>query len=387
MLAILQVQHDARDTRLPLTRRSRPANLLFVKTIWDGAMTLKELARRLGLSPTTVSRALNGYPEVGESTRLRVIAAARAHNYHPNARARSLATGRAMAIGHVIPVSTHHEMVNPVFGDFLAGAGAHYAEAGYQMLLSVVPDTEEAATYRDLKARGSVDGVIVHAPRRDDPRIALLNEIGLPFLVHGRSSGAARPYPWIDVDNRRAFERATRFLLDLGHRRIGLVNGPEAMDFALRRREGYAQALAAAGLQADPALIRSGEMTEAHGYRSTRDLLGADAPPTAILVSSMIAAIGLRRAAEEAGLRLGRELSVITHDDMLSYLRNGEAEPLFTATRSSVHEAGRRAARMLIELISHPDTTPREQLLESDLTVGQSTGPAPAPDRRAGWRS
>ena len=86
-------------------------------------MNLKELASKLGLSPTTVSRALNGYPEVNEETRARVLAAANRHNYRPNTRAIRLATGRAMAIGHVVPVSSKHEMVNPVFADFIAGAG------------------------------------------------------------------------------------------------------------------------------------------------------------------------------------------------------------------------------------------------------------------------
>ena len=101
-------------------------------------MNLKELSRELGLSPTTVSRALNGYPEVSEATRRRVVEAAGRLNYRPNMRARSLATGRAMAIGHVIPLSSRHEMMNPIFADFIAGAGEIYARNGYDMLLSIV---------------------------------------------------------------------------------------------------------------------------------------------------------------------------------------------------------------------------------------------------------
>ncbi|MDH3263922.1 MAG: LacI family transcriptional regulator, partial [Paracoccaceae bacterium] len=94
-------------------------------------MRLKELSAVLGLSPTTVSRALNGYSDVSEETRRRVQEAARRHNYRPDARARGLAMGRARAIGHVIPISTKHEMLNPVFADFIAGAGETYARAGY----------------------------------------------------------------------------------------------------------------------------------------------------------------------------------------------------------------------------------------------------------------
>ena len=340
-------------------------------------MNLKQLSAELGLSQTTVSRALNGFPEVNETTRLRVVEAARRHNYRPNMRARGLATGRAMAIGHVIPVSTRHEIVNPVFADFIAGAGEVYSANDYDMVLSVVTDADESDAYRKLRAKGTVDGVIVHGPKINDPRIALLTEIGLPFVVHGRSSDVGAPYSWLDVNNRRAFERATGFLLDLGHRRIALLNGLEDMDFAHRRRAGYAAALQARGLGEDPALMTSSEMTEAAGYEAAARMLAGQDAPTAFLASSLITAMGVRRAAEDAGLKLGRDLSVVTHDDELSYMRNGSDVPIFTATRSSVREAGRLAAQMLLDRIAEPMRAERHTLLEATLVVGQSTGPAP----------
>ncbi len=341
-------------------------------------MNLKELSEHLGLSQTTVSRALNGFPEVKEATRLRVLEAAKRHNYSPNLRAKNLATGRAMATGHVIPLSSKHEMVNPIFGDFVAGAGEIYARDGYEMVLSIVADSEEASVYRQLKAKGTVDGLIVHGPKINDKRIALLREIGIPFVVHGRSSGVDAPYSWLDVNNRSAFVRATDFLLDLGHRRIALINGLETLDFAYRRRDGYEQSLRARGLEPDPRIMRSDEMTEFYGYRSVRDMMALDEPPTAYLSSSIIAAFGIRRAVEEAGLRIGRDISIITFDDALSYLRNGEDVPIFTAARSSVRDAGRQAGQMLLDLIREPESGPLNTLLEAELMVGTSTGPVPS---------
>lgn len=340
-------------------------------------MNLKELSEKLGLSQTTVSRALNGYPEVNAETRARVVEAAREHDYRPNIRAKSLATGRAMAVGHVIPISGKHEIVNPVFADFIAGAGEAYSNAGYDMVLSVVKDEDEGRAYRELKARGTVDGTILHGPRLDDPRIQLLHGIGLPFVVHGRATGATLPYSWLDVNNRRAFQRATEYLLDLGHRRIALINGLEHMDFAIRRRNGYVDALTERGLSPDPALMRSEEMTENYGYRAAREMLAEPAPPTAFLTSSLISALGVRRAIEERGLRMGKDVSVVTFDDELSYMRNGDDVPIFTAMRSSVREAGRRAAEMLLAIIGKGDTGTRQELLEAELVVGSSTGPAP----------
>ncbi|MHC0052986.1 substrate-binding domain-containing protein [Actibacterium sp. D379-3] len=343
-------------------------------------MNLKQLAETLGLSQTTVSRALNGYPEVSEATRKRVEAAALAYDYRPNMRARSLATGRAMAIGHVIPISTKHEMVNPVFADFIAGAGECYARAGYEMHLTVVNDADEARTYRQIASKRNVDGIIVHAPQVNDPRIALLRDIGLPFVVHGRASGEDGPYSWLDINNRRAFSRATGFLLDLGHRRIALINGLEHMDFALRRRDGYGRALAKRGLAPDPALMTSAEMTETNGHHAARAMLAQGDPPTAFVVSSIISAMGVRRAIEERGLKMGRDVSVVTHDDDLSYFRNSDGVdvPMFTATRSSVRAAGGLTAEMLLSLIETPQAVPLTRLLEADLTLGRSTGPVPA---------
>lgn len=343
-------------------------------------MNLKELSKNLGLSQTTVSRALNGYPEVSPATRRRVEEAAKTFNYRPSTRAKGLATGQALAIGHVIPMSSKHEMVNPIFGDFIAGAGETYSRHGYEMILSIVADADERQVYQGMKARRAVDGVIVHGPRMDDPRIALLDELGMPFAVHGRASGSNRSYAWLDVNNRSAFQRATDFLFDLGHRQIALINGIEEMDFAYRRREGYTASLLAHDTSVDPDLMRSGEMTEVFGYHCTRDMLNSANAPTAVLCSSLISALGVRRAIEENGLVMGKDVSVITHDDALSYLQNGGDVPIFTATRSSVRDAGRKLAEMLLASIAEPHSPPRQELLEAELMVGSSTGPAPRKD-------
>ncbi|MEL6913078.1 MAG: substrate-binding domain-containing protein [Pseudomonadota bacterium] len=340
-------------------------------------MNLKELAAHLGLSQTTVSRALNGYPEVSEATRLRVSHAAEQHNYRPNTRAKGLATGRTMAVGHVIPTSTRHEMVNPIFGDFISGAGETYARHGFDMVLSMVEDGHQPRVYRELKAKGTVDGLIVQGPGVSDPRIGLLRDLDIPFVVHGRASEETREYAWLDVNNTSAFASATALLLDLGHRRIAFLNGLEAMDFARRRRAGFEMALAQRGLGPNPRHMRSAEMTEGYGYASAREmLLGAD-PPTAFLVSSLITALGVRRAVEEFGMTLGRDVSLITHDDDLSYLRNAGEVPYFTATRSSVREAGMLCAQMLLDLIHAPREALPTRLLEAPLVLGRSTGPCP----------
>ncbi len=334
---------------------------------------LKQLADALGLSQTTISRALNGYPEVSETTRQRVIEAAQAHNYVPNSSARRLATGKSRTIGHVVPIAMH-DMINPHFSDFIAGAGAVYNRRGYDMLISVVDGHEEAESYRALNRNTRVDGVIVHGPSSDDQRIALLDELGLPFVVHGRTLHPEESYCWVDVNNRRAFARATRHLLELGHRRIALINGFEHMAFARRRREGFEAALGEAGLTADPAIMASDEMIEPTAYRAMRRFLELDDPPSAVMCASVLSALGALRAINQFRALGGRAVSLISYDDCLSFLDPGPGGMGMTVIRSGIREAGEHCADMLIDLIDGVDR-PRNMLLEAELIVGDTTAP------------
>jgi LacI family transcriptional regulator len=321
------------------------------------------------MSQTTVSRALNGFPEVSEKTRQLVLAAAAKHNYKPNSRARRLATGKSMTIGHLVSVSKEHEMVNPIFADFIAGASARYAQNGYDLLLSLVPDEDEFASYKELA------GVVVHAPRANEQRIAQLNDLNIPFVVHGRSSNTIEKYNWVDVNNERSFYRATQLLIELGHRTIGLINGVAEMDFAMRRAKGYRRALAENQIKLTDDYLTHSEMTEPNGYKNALTLLDLPTPPTALVTSSIIMANGIRRALDERDLKLGRDVSVITHDDDLSYFRDAAAVPVYTATRSSVREAGRLSADLLLKIIADPGRAPEGILLDAELILGSSTKP------------
>ncbi|MEL6202948.1 MAG: substrate-binding domain-containing protein [Pseudomonadota bacterium] len=335
---------------------------------------LKELSERLGLSQTTVSRALNGYPEVSEATRKRVVAAASELSYQPNQNARKLATGKSRTIGHVVPLGDH-DMINPHFSDFIAGAGAVYNQNGYDMLLKVVTVDEEQDAYRDLAIGNRIDGVIVHGPIVGDARPAALSKLGLPFVVHGRLIDTADGYAWVDVDNVGVFKAATEHLLGLGHKRLGLINGLETMVFAVHRREGFEQALQAAGLSSDQRLMRSVEMTEPNGYEATKSLLEHDDAPSAILCASSLVALGATRAVRDLGLKLGEDISLVTFDDCLSFLGGGNtSEVETTAIRSSLRSAGEVAAQLLLGII---DGSAKETqvFMDTEFVLGKTTSP------------
>jgi LacI family transcriptional regulator len=339
-------------------------------------MNLKQLAKHLNLSQTTVSRALNGYPEVNAETRRRVDEAARRVGYRPNPHAMRLATGRSHAIGHVLP-SDRMLLIDPHFSDFIAGAGDVYSANGFDVMLHVGGSEDEQTVYRRYAQSGAVDGVVVMGPRLNDWRIELLTELELPFIVHGRVGDAEDGYAWLDIDNRGAFRQATKLLTDLGHRRIGLINGNEAFTFATHRRQGYEDSLRAVGIGPDPSIMTSDAMTEENGYRQTKRLLASENRPSALLFSSMLFISGAMRAAHELGLHIGSDISLIAHDDGLPFLNAEGLVPSLTTVRSSIRAAGSRVAELLIEMINNPDGEQPHELWNVDLIVRGSTGPAP----------
>lgn len=345
-------------------------------------MNLKELAHYLELSPTTVSRALNGYPEVSETTRARVHQAAVALNYRPRHHARQLATGHSFVLGHVVARS-RHTMIAPLFADLMSGAGEAANELGYDTHLRIVNDAEEEAHYREIAASRRVDGVILHGPLVTDPRIDLLTELQLPFIVHGRCDSHT-PYAWLDVDNANAMRRATSLLLDLGHVDIGFVNGPEALHFAWQRREGFLTAHHERGLEPDPARMFSGPLVEHFGHHAAATMLDSPSPPTAIVSAALLPAWGMLRATLTRGLTIGSDLSVVAYDDGVSWLANradGSGEPPFTTVRGSIHEAGRRLVRHLVHSIDLPDAALASETLPTELLLGGSTGPRSRPSK------
>lgn len=337
-------------------------------------MNLKELAKHLNLSPTTVSRALNGYPEVGEATRKRVDEAARRFGYTPNTHARRLATGRAHAIGYVLPADKSL-MIDPLFSDFVSGATDVYAAHGFDVLLHAGGQEEESSVYQRYAQGGTVDGVVVLGPRLGDPRIDLLKKLKMPFVVHGRVGELDSGFAWLDIDNYGAFHRATKLLLDLGHQRIGLINGYEDFNYAYERRGGYEKALHERGLKIDPLAMSSGLMTEENGYRQTKRILQLAVKPSALLLGSMLLVAGAMRALNEMGLIIGRDISLIAHDDGLPFLNAASLVPSLTTTSSSIRLAGTRVAELLLGMITDPEAEHPHELWPVDLIVRGSTGP------------
>jgi len=337
-------------------------------------MKLKELAQHLGLSQTTVSRALNGYPEVKESTRLLVSEAAQRLGYRANASAQSLATGRAGSIGIVLRGA---DEFGPHMNEFLAGLSSSMSTQDIDIVLTNVTSyEEEIAAYRRAAASKKVDAFVLHSPTQNDERVALMLDLGLPFVLHGRTN-VGRPHAWLDIDNQGAVERATSHLIDLGHRRIALINGVRGRTFAEHREAGYRTALDRRGMPIEPALIANAVFTDEVAFRLAQSMLELKPRPTAFIAGSMMTALGIFRAIRQANLALGKDVSMIAHDDVFPYLNADNMYPTMSTTRSSIRSAGMRIAELLLQLIAGKPAHTIHELWPVDLVLRQSSTQVP----------
>ncbi|MGH6862159.1 MAG: substrate-binding domain-containing protein [Phyllobacterium sp.] len=336
-------------------------------------MKLKDLAQQLGLSQTTVSRALNGYPEVSDATRERVSRAALKFGYSANANARRLAMGRVGAIGIIVPADSS-ERFGPHTAEFLAGLAERLSADEIDFLISPLMDNDEISVYRRLISSKRVDAIIVSHPALVDQRVAMLAEAGFPFVLHGRT-GIDLPHAWLDIDNQGAFRQATTHLLDLGHKHIAMIDGLKGFTFSEHRERGYREALAARGIAADPRFIIHDRFSDEIGFRETQRLLAGTPYPTAFIAGSMMTALGVARAIRTRGYQLGKQISIIAHDDVFPYLNASNMVPSMTTTRSSIRSAGTRIAEMLVRLLDGEPAAMMNEVWPVELIVRQSSGP------------
>ena len=341
-------------------------------------MNLRELSNQLGLSQTTVSRALNGFPEVSEETRARVRSAAELHGYRPSAAARRLATGQSGTLGLVFP-GERNLLGDLLFTEFLGGCVERASRLSYDITLGMAHGSQsEEAVYRRAVRNARVDAIILSSPLIADPRPALLRQLGMPFIIHGRTQ-SAEPYGFLDIDNEGAFFAAAKLLADLGHRRIALLNGETHFNFAADRERGFRNALGQRGIGVRDDFIAAGPMVEQTGFREASRLLQMTPAerPTAFMCSSIGEALGVRRACTVTGLQIGRDVALIAHDDRIHDMGAETFDPPLTATQSSIGDAGRRIVELCVAMLQSPDSPLSTEIWPANLVVRASTMPAP----------
>lgn len=277
---------------------------------------ITRLAKDLGISTGTVSRALNGKPDVSEATRQRVLEAARRIGYAPNQAARALAQGQTRAVGFMIDLDPETAASSDYFfmGVF-DGVQSVLAEQGLDLLIMPCPTGKDHYSYlQRFATRGVFDAMILAAMKRDDPRVELLQREKIPFVTLGRSDGRT-DHAWIDLDFDDTATVAVERLLAQGHRRVALTLPKGEINFGYILLDSYKRILARHGMAFDPALVFRTGRSETAGYEAMGQMLALDQPPTAVLLIYEVTAIGVYRRLFEAGLLPGPDMAIVGFRD------------------------------------------------------------------------
>jgi LacI family transcriptional regulator, repressor for deo operon, udp, cdd, tsx, nupC, and nupG len=310
---------------------------------------IEDVAKLAGVSTATVSRALSGKPHVSDRARAKVEAAANELGYVPSSTGYTLATGRHRNIGVVLPFIDRW-----FFSAVLDSSVNTLAEFGYDVALYDLSGGEDqrARTFNELLLRKRVDGLITISVKLSEHELENLTRINKPIVGIGGPTPGARS---LAIDEKAAGRLATEHLISLGHTRIGVIAGTVAADMYFKqptlRRDGYREALDAAGLEIMPAWTAEADFTVSDGYRQAKQILGDHRiAPTAIFCLSDEMAFGAIMAAKDLGLRIPEDISIIGFDDHdLSEFYG------LTTISQGVRSQGRRAANLMVDLLNDPE--------------------------------
>jgi LacI family transcriptional regulator len=339
----------------------------------DKRPTINDIAKRVGLSKASVSRALNGKQDVDPETRKRVLKLAAQMGYVASASARALSNGRSNCLGLLVPTLTW-----PWILEVLRGVAEEIEPSGYSLILYTTTDgvDSERAFMSQVVPAGAVDGLALVIPFGMLDYIEGLAKGGLPIVVVD-DRGHYPDLPTVATTNVEGGRTATRHLIEQGRKRIAMLNGPHDFGCNRDRLKGYKSALREAGLQVDPRRIVDSDFKEEGGASAMGTLLAADPQLDAVFAANDVMAFGAMRALRNAGRRVPDDVAVVGFDDIPA---SAMTHPPLTTVRQPLYEMGRTAASMVMAAVRGEPIAKRIELPTS-LVVRDSSGANHAGDR------
>lgn len=312
-------------------------------------VTLKDIAREVGLSVTAVSRALNGHKDVSEATRARVIEVARRLNYQPNSIARGLVMQRSRTVGlfSVSASDSYSVLADPFAAELVDAILERFGETGYDVLLFSRSRIESADSYVALALQRQIDAAIFLGLRTDDRRYEELHTATIPLITVDVPIDVESA-TCIGCDQVQGARMAVSHLIEMGHRRIAFIAGHWHAPVSHERCQGYQQAMEAAGLSIRPEWIVEGDFTRQSGAHCMEQLLALESRPTAVFCASDLMALGAMTAAQLSGLQVPNDISIVGFDDIHEA---AAAQPPLTTVHQPRHRLGTMVADTAIEAI------------------------------------
>lgn len=331
--------------------------------------TIRDVAKKLDLSITTVSRALDGYDDVAEQTRQLVIKTAKNMDYVPNRAARQLRLQKMETVGFVIP-SISKRFDEAFFTEFIAGLGEELSTQNFDLLVSnATTDEGERTLYHRWVNSHKVDGFILNRLHKHDWRVNYLTEQDIPFVALGKSQDGLN-YPSIRIDGADAYLSLIKHIGENGFSRFAFVGGPKELIEHIERLQWFRSALKKCGLQVDRTNVVSTDMSSTAGYEATRTLLMGAIPPDAILCVNDEIAFGALHAAHEQGLTVGTDIAVAGFDGVQDAKHS---EPPLSTLDIPVFDIARQLVIMLLKIIAG-ETIDSSILIKPNLLIRPSTG-------------
>ena len=341
--------------------------------------TAKEVAERAGVSRTTVSFVLNNVAgmRISDETRQAVLQAALDLDYHPDATARRMVSGRTKMLGFVLNQDEDQALADHFLPRVLTGFSQAASAQGYKVLFEPIPPEAASSAYSQLVRERHVDGFVLSGPRLNDEEVLRRQAQSAPILLLGQLPNSNLPF--VDVDNEGAAALATRHLIGLGHQRIALITHAQLVYTAsLDRLAGYRQALLAAGLPFRPELVRHGNFTPQSGFQAMQELLALKPVPTAVFVTSDTVALGALQCLRRHRLRVPDDMALVGFDDipLVEFI-----DPPLTTVRLPAFGLGWGAGELLARMIAGDEIQNPQVILETELIVRESCGASrpPAP--------
>ncbi|TCT22446.1 LacI family transcriptional regulator [Melghiribacillus thermohalophilus] len=339
-------------------------------------VTIKDVAKRANVAPSTVSRVLANSPRISEDTKKKVRKAMKELGYHPNVNARSLAIRSARAIGLVMPHSADKALQNPFFPEVMRGISSIAHRLNYSLNISTGESKEEIFEgIERLVQGGRVDGLILLYSRVNDQVVHFLLKENFPFVIIGKPDEHETEITHVDNDNIRAAKEITNHLIDLGHRKIAFIGGGTELMVTRDRLQGYQQALQEAEiLRLDQYRVHT-EFLRSGGQKAVDQLFKLGEPPTGIVIADDLMSLGVITMLEEYGLRVPDDVSIVSFNNV--YLSEISKPPL-TTVDIRIYELGAQAAKCLIEKVTNKDEPAKRIIVPHEIIYRQSTKEAPA---------
>lgn len=333
-------------------------------------LRLEDIAKKAGVSRSTVSRVVNNQLNVSDKVRQRVLKVIQETGYSPNAAARTLVSQRSNTIGLVLPHSVSTFFTDPFYPHLIKGISLACNHYDFTLALFVAGSIEyQEKILPRLSSPGFLDGIIIQSGHHADQSIILdLVKTKIPVLVAGRPLYEDRSC-FIDIDNVAASEKAVRHLIQIGYKHIGTITGHLTSTVGIDRLAGYKKALESSSLKLNPALIIESDFTDAGGYAAMQKILPFK--PDAIFAASDMMAIGAIRAIMDAGLEVPKDVAVVGFDDLPIPAVN---EFQLTTIHQPVVQFGFKAVETLIELIESETTIIKKVLMDTELIIRKTCG-------------